>query len=82
MISSPAGATRELKTMSSLRVPCACAGVTIPGDTCSARVSSAHRNVILLAHAMACDAILHRIIALPFVSRMNSYRRSGARRTC
>src|SRR2546427_11635566 len=48
------GTPRELKTMSSLRVPCACTGPTAPGTTCSASASNAQRNPI---------AIFDRIIA-------------------
>src|SRR5262249_139513 len=52
-VAPASGMPRELKTMSSLREPCACAGATAPGNTCSANASNAQRNPI---------AILHRII--------------------
>src|SRR5260370_33861501 len=56
------GMPRELKTMSSLRVPCALAGPIAPGTTCSASASIAQRNVIVLARLKRA-AIFDRIIA-------------------
>src|ERR1700744_4838614 len=53
------GTPRELKTMSSLRVPCACVGATAPGHTCSASISHAQKIPI---------AFFDRIIAVLFVS--------------
>src|SRR5712691_6566310 len=74
MVAPASGMPRELKTMSSLREPCACAGETAPGHTCSASVSNAHRNVIDLARLKpACagrrDAIFDRIIAFLLARR-------------
>src|SRR5206468_10076861 len=56
------GTPRELKTMSSLRVPCACSEPTGPGTTWSTSASSAQRNVIASARAKR-DAIFDRIIS-------------------
>src|SRR5260370_13439612 len=61
-VAPASGMPRELKTMSSLRVPCARAGRTAPGTTCSANASIAQRNVIVLAR-LKRDAIFDRIIA-------------------
>ena len=74
IVAPASGMPRELKTMSSLREPWALAGTTIPGHTCSASVSNAHRNVIVLARLKpACaggrDAIFDRIIAISFEQR-------------
>src|SRR6266851_7315502 len=65
IVAPASGMPRVLKTMSSLREPCACAGATMPGHTCSASVSNAHRNVIVLAR-LKRDAIFDRIIYVPF----------------
>src|SRR6266478_113059 len=54
IVAPASGMPRVLKTMSSLREPCACAGATMPGHTCSASVRSAHKDPI---------AIFDRIIA-------------------
>src|SRR5438309_11648536 len=51
------GMPRELKTISSLRDPCACAGVIRPDHACSAITRSAHKNP---------TAIFDRIIRFPF----------------
>src|SRR5947209_7021326 len=61
-VAPASGIPRELKTMSSLRDPCACAGETMPGAKCSASVSSVHRKAILLAHSK-CDANFDRIMS-------------------
>src|SRR5437667_9802957 len=63
-VAPASGMPRELKTMSSLREPCACAGPTTPGTTCSASASSAQRNSIVVAR-LKRDAIFDRIIAVP-----------------
>src|SRR5437667_5188290 len=70
-VAPASGIPRELKTMSSLREPCACAGPTAPGTTCKASARNAQRNVIVLAHAAACDAIFDRIIAAFFGTSVN-----------
>src|SRR5260370_5451376 len=57
------GTPRELKTMSSLREPCARAGPIAPGTTCSASASIAQRNPI---------AIFDRIIILLPLGRSES----------
>jgi hypothetical protein len=66
-VAPASGMPRELKTMSSLRVPCACVGATAPGQTCRASATSAQKNVIVVARlkpdwAGRCDAIFDRII--------------------
>src|SRR5882724_6465520 len=48
-VAPASGTPRELKTISSLRVPCAGAGPTAPGNTCSANASSAQRKPIAFA---------------------------------
>src|SRR5216684_7098370 len=60
-VAPASGMPRELKTMSSLREPCACAGATAPGHTCSASAASAQRNSVFLAR-LKRDAIFDRII--------------------
>src|SRR5882757_10558080 len=65
IVAPASGTPRELKTMSSLREPWACAGETTPGHTCSASVSSAQKHPI---------AIFDRIIRLPFLMPVNSLR--------
>src|SRR6266704_2562044 len=45
-VAPASGIPRELNTMSSLREPCACAGRTVPGHTCSASASNAQRNPV------------------------------------
>src|SRR5271163_1086070 len=42
-VAPASGTPRELKTMSSLRVPCACTGATAPGTRCSASISHAQK---------------------------------------
>src|SRR5712664_84377 len=46
IVAPASGMPRELKTMSSLREPCACAGATMPGHTCSASATNAHKKPI------------------------------------
>src|SRR5277367_5938973 len=48
-VAPASGIPRELKTMSSLRVPCARVGTTAPGQMCSASATNAQKNVILMA---------------------------------
>src|SRR5260370_37521633 len=60
-VAPASGMPRELKTMSSLREPCARAGPIAPGTTCSTSASIAQRNVIVLAR-LKRDAIFDRII--------------------
>src|SRR6266478_4576888 len=62
IVAPASGMPRVLKTMSSLREPCACAGATIPGHTCSASAANAQRNVVVLAR-LKRDAIFDRIIS-------------------
>src|SRR5216683_4514390 len=67
IVAPASGMPRVLKTMSSLREPCALAGEMTPGHTCSASAANAHRSVIVLARVRpACagrrDAIFDRII--------------------
>src|SRR6266571_4676940 len=45
-VAPASGVPRELKTMSSLREPCACAGTIPQGHTCSASASNAQRNPV------------------------------------
>src|SRR5258708_31202541 len=61
IVAPASGMPRVLKTMSSLREHCACAGATTAGHTCSASVTSAHRNRIVLAR-LKRGAIFDRII--------------------
>src|SRR5271154_2583304 len=65
------GTPRELKTISSLRVPCACTGASAPGTRCSASVSHAQKIAIVVARGKRA-AILDRIIGLfdPFLRDM------------
>src|SRR5260370_7474581 len=63
-VAPASGIPRELKTMSSLREPCACAGPIAPGHTCNASAASAQRNDIVLAR-LKRDAIFDRIMQLP-----------------
>jgi hypothetical protein len=62
-VAPASGMPRELKTMSSLREPCACVGLTAPGTTCSASASNVQKNVIVVAREKR-DAIFDRIIAI------------------
>src|SRR5947209_5595814 len=64
-VAPASGTPRELKTMSSLREPCACAGATAHGQMCSASARMAQKNGIVLAPALAGDAIFDRIMRAP-----------------
>src|SRR5882757_5962296 len=68
IVAPASGMPRELKTISSLREPCACAGETTPGHTCSASVMSAHKNPI---------AIFDRIIVSLVQDECTTARQSG-----
>src|SRR5579859_6390970 len=60
-VAPASGVPRELKTMSSLRVPCACTGRIAPGTTYRASASNAQKNVIVIARSKR-DAIFNSII--------------------
>ena len=75
-VAPASGMPRELKTMSSLREPCACAVPTPPGTTRSASASSAQRNPIVVAR-LKRDAIFDRIITILPLIRANSPSGSG-----
>ena len=62
-VAPASGIPRELKTISSLRVPCARVGTTAPGQMCSASATNAQKNVIVVAR-LKRDAIFDRIIEL------------------
>src|SRR5271154_7108988 len=53
-VAPASGMPRELKTMSSLRVPCACAGATAQGQACNPVASPAQKaNLVILDRVIA-----------------------------